>query len=254
MGLISKGQLFLKRNSSTILTFIAAGGVVITTISAVKATPKALRAIEAAKEEKGEELTKMETVVAAGPAYIPTVITGVTTITCIFGANALNKRQQASLMSAYAFLNNSYNQYVDKVRELMGEDTHTLIRNEIAREAYEENGVSVRGDKQLFYIHNAIEFFESTIEDVKNAEEVVNLMLAENGYVSLNEYYSLIGMPIVDDGYMLGWSTRTLRDAGYSKIEIDYDKFVIKDSLGDDDIEIMSIEILTEPIEGYMFC
>ena len=44
------------------------------TRSTVKATPKALSLLEQAKEEKGEELTKLETVKIAGPAYIPSIV------------------------------------------------------------------------------------------------------------------------------------------------------------------------------------
>ena len=47
---------FIKRNASTILTVLGSIGVVATTITSVKATPKALRLIEDAKQEKGEEL------------------------------------------------------------------------------------------------------------------------------------------------------------------------------------------------------
>ena len=51
-------RLFVKRNASTILTGLGSIGVVATTITSVKAIPKALRLIEEAKQEKGEELTK----------------------------------------------------------------------------------------------------------------------------------------------------------------------------------------------------
>ena len=99
MGKFLQLPKFLTRNASTILTFIGAGGVIATSVIAVKATPGALKLLERAKEEKGEDLTTLEKVKVAGPAYIPAVVTGASTIACIFGANVLNKRNQASLMS-----------------------------------------------------------------------------------------------------------------------------------------------------------
>ena len=81
---------FFKRNASTILTCVGGVGVIATAVLAVKATPKAYERIEKAKKEKGEELTKFETVKAAAHSYIPTVAVGVGTLVCIFGANALN--------------------------------------------------------------------------------------------------------------------------------------------------------------------
>lgn len=43
-------RLFVKRNASTILTGLGIIGIAATTITSVKATPKALRLIEEAKQ------------------------------------------------------------------------------------------------------------------------------------------------------------------------------------------------------------
>ena len=111
---------FIKKNAPTILTCIGAAGVIVTTVMAVKETPKALSLLEDAEEEKGEELTKWEKVKIAGPVYIPSIITGAATIACIFGSNVISKRQQATLTTAYALLDNSYKEYKKKVDEVYG--------------------------------------------------------------------------------------------------------------------------------------
>ena len=118
--LLRNTKVFWKRNGSTILTCAGAVGLVTTSVMAVKATPKALKKIEEAKEEKGEELTNLETIRVAGPTYIPTVLVGVSTIACIFGANVLNKRNQAALASAYALLDTSFKEYKGKLKEIYG--------------------------------------------------------------------------------------------------------------------------------------
>ena len=128
MNLVESSKLFIKKNSSTILTCLGATGVVITSVMAVKATPKAMLLLEEEKENKGSELTKLEVVMTAAPAYIPAVGIGLSTIACIFGANILNKRQQAALMSAYALINRSYRDYRSKLRELLGEETDEQVR------------------------------------------------------------------------------------------------------------------------------
>ena len=111
------GKAF-KKATPTILTCISAAGVVVTVVLAVKATPKALKCIEKEKEvknaENGENLTRMETIAACWRCYIPAAATGIATIGCIFGANALNRRQQASLVSAYALASRSFNSYKQK--------------------------------------------------------------------------------------------------------------------------------------------
>ena len=138
-NLLSRSKLFCKRNGSTILTCIGGAGVVATTVLAVKATPKAIKLLEKAEEEKGEKLTKTEIVKVAGPVYIPTILSGASTIACIFGANILNKRKQASLMSAYALLDNSYKEYRGMVSELYGEEAEERIKSELAKDKYDED-------------------------------------------------------------------------------------------------------------------
>ena len=62
-------------------------------------------------------------------------------MTCIFGSNVLNKRQQASLASAYALLDTSFKEYKKKVIDLYNEEADIEIRNEIAKDKYEENDI-----------------------------------------------------------------------------------------------------------------
>ena len=50
-NLICKSRKFFKKNGSTILTCMSVAGVVGTAVMAVKATPKAIELIEAAKNE-----------------------------------------------------------------------------------------------------------------------------------------------------------------------------------------------------------
>lgn len=105
----------LKKASPTILTCIGAAGVVATAALAVKATPKADSLIKADSRRNHDgdpyAATKLEAVKSCWKCYIPAAATGVATIICIFGANTLNKKQQASLASAYALVNRSYSDY-----------------------------------------------------------------------------------------------------------------------------------------------
>lgn len=157
---------FWKRNGSTILTCIGAVGVVATAVLTAKATPKAMRILEEAKEEKGEELTKLEVVKAVVPTYIPAVVTGAATISCIFGIGALSKHQQASIASAYALLDSSYKEYRKKVSDIYGDDADNRVKDEIARDQYDGLLPSEDSDKQLFMDFNTLEYFEARFEDV----------------------------------------------------------------------------------------
>lgn len=234
---------FMKRNTSTILTCVGGAGVIATSVLAVKATPKALTLLENAKAEKGEDLRKLEKVKVAGPAYIPAVIIGASTIACIFGANIMNQRQQAALMSAYALLDNSYKDYKKKLAELYGEDTVEEIREEIVRDKYEEDPYPIEDGKQLFYDEFSQRYFESTTEDVLRAEHEVNRMLAVHYGVYLNEFYELLGIERMDYGDYLGWSTGEIVEMQwYSWIDFHHHKVIM-----DDGLEVTIITMGMEP-------
>lgn len=165
---------FLKRNSSTILTTIGAIGVVATAVIAVKDTPKALRILDEAEQEKGEELTVKEKIVTAGPVYIPAIAVGISTIACIFGANTLNKRNQAALMSAYALLDQSYKDYKRKVSDIYGEDADKKIIEEVAKEELEPRDNTDDTDDS-----NVVTIFDGTT--MRSFESVLDRITTDDG-------------------------------------------------------------------------
>lgn len=246
-NLLHSTGVFLKRNAPTILTSIGGIGVVATSILAVKATPKAMRLIEEAEKEKGEELTKLEIAVNVGPAYIPAAVTGITTIACIFGANALNKRQQAALMSAYALIDTSYKEYKNKVKELYGEEVDQKIRTEVAKDRFKDKESYHEDDgKQLFYDEYSNRYFRATNETVLRAEYEINRILVENCYATLNEYYDLLDIPEVDYGDYVGWSSAQMFELCWgSWINFNHEKVEM-----DDGLECYIISI-TEPLADF---
>lgn len=256
-GLLQHSKLFLKRNASTILTGIGGVGVIVTAVLAAKATPKAIKAVEEAKEEKGDDLTKAEIVIAAAPAYIPAAVMGMSTIACVFGANVLNKQHQAALMSAYALVDTSYKKYRGKLKELYGEEAHEKIVEAIAVEKAEEKYVygsyfgsgcdlssdERTGDQVLFYDEYSKRYFESTIEQVMNAEYHLNRNYVLRGYAVLNELYDFLGLEPTEYGSIMGWAPL---DEGMYWIEFNHRHVV-----DDDGLEYYMLEMPFEPCIDY---
>ena len=247
-NLLSKSQLFLKRNSSTILTCAGAAGVIATTITAVKATPKALLLLENAKEEKGEKLTKLETVKIAGPAYVPSVLLGAGTLACIFGANILNKQGQASLMSAYALVDGAYKDYKNKVDELYGEEAGAKVRAEIAKDKYEEEPIVIVEDgNRLYYDCYSERYFEARPYDVQKAEYEVNRTLMMDDAAYLNDWYRNLGLEPLTHGDDFGWSTCANMDAYWQTwIDFNHEKVVM-----DDGLECILISFMQDPFPDF---
>lgn len=249
----TKAIRFLKRNSATILTCIGSGGVFITAFLAVKATPKALKLINKAEKEKGNALTVWETFKTVNKVYVPSILTGIGTTVCIFGANALSKHQQVAIMSAYALINNSYKEYKDKLKEICGEETHQDIINALAVEKAEETHITSEclcntcnlsladysGDLQLFYDEYTNRYFEATIEQVISAEYHLNRNYVLRGYALLNEFYEFLGLESTDYGSEVGWA---VDDDCLFWIDFNHRKATI-----DNDLECYIIEMPFEP-------
>ena len=207
----------LKRASPTVLTFLSAAGVVATTVLAVKATPKAIMLLETKEKDERRELNAFEKVYTAAPVYIPTVFVCAATITCILGANTLNRRQQASIASAYALLDQTYKQYKNAAKEVFGEKADEKIEAEVAKKVYVSGMTSITStnlydpdgsseeDEVLFYDRFGGRFFTSTKAAVINAEYHVNRNLAIRGYVYLGEFYEFLGLSHIDGDNTIGW-------------------------------------------------
>ena len=155
-----------KSRMSTFLTIIGAIGVVATAITAAKDTPKAQYLIQKAEYEKDEELTVVEKVKAAAPAYIPTAIVAGSTIACIFGSNILNKQTQASMTSAYALLDASYKKYREKVKDIYGENADSEVLEQMAQDDYEEPFDDLPDGKLLFWDPMSGQYFRDTLDGV----------------------------------------------------------------------------------------
>ena len=227
-----------KIDSATILSVLGAAGVVVTAITAVKATPKALRLIEEIPEE---DRTPKEIVKAACPCYIPTVLAGFASIGCIFGANSINKKQQATLLSAYALLDQSYKTYRSKVIEAIGEEEEKKIHGEEAKDLAPDVIVTFRID------HYGQEIFERSLLEVQDAEYKLNQKLAMDGEANLNDFFDLLAIKHHPIGDKLGWSVEYGLDF-YNYAWIEFEHFLEKT---DDGQDIYVIRMPCPPIYGY---
>ena len=240
---LSSSKRFFKKNGSTILTVVGGVGVIGTAVLAAKATPKAMLLLNSAENEKGEELTNFEKVKVAGPAYIPAVITGAATIVCIFGANALNKKQQAALTSAYALLDNSYKEYKKKVQDMYGGEAANQIKAELAKDKYEKGNIEIGEDEILFYDEFSERYFTASPTKVKDAQYQLNRDLVMQDWAYLNDWYYYLGIDPVEYGEELGWSSGGNSERYWQTwIDFNYHKVTM-----DDGLECFIVSFFSEP-------
>ena len=224
------------KHSPEILMGIGITGMVMTTVMAVRATPKALMLIETEKRKLNYELleeakksgsdvcnqiTRLEAidlVKVTWKCYIPAGITGIVSIACLIGASSVNARRNAALATAYTLSETTLRDYQKKVIETIGEKKEQTVRDAVAKEHIERDPVenkevifSGRGNT-LCYDSISGRYFRSDMDAIKKAENELDARLRNEMYISLNEFYYEIGLePLRVIGDDLGWNI----DSGY---------------------------------------
>ena len=229
----------ISRHSPEILTGIGIAGMVTTTILAVKATPKAIKLIEAEKRAKHvDALSPVDTVKTVWKCYIPAAMTGVSSIACLIGSNAINAKRNAALTTVYTLSEMARNEYKEKVIETIGEKKERTIKEKVDAERIKKDPVSKKEviitekGTTLCYDHVFGRYFKSDIDIINRAMNKINREIVINMYASLNDFYAELGLSPVEMGYDLGWNiddgtieiepSSQLADDGTPCLVIDY--------------------------------
>lgn len=193
-------------------------------ITAVTATPKALKRIEETKEETGqEELTKLEIFRVTWPCYIPTAVATGLSITSFIGANTVNGRRNAALAAAYTVSESALRGYQRKVQEVLGDEKEKEVRNAVAKQKLEavpssgkEIVITGRGEHLCFDSQSG-RYFKSDIEEIRRVQNEINKRLFNENTVTLNEFYYEIGLKSTKSGRDLGFDvSKGLLDIDFS--------------------------------------
>lgn len=250
--LFKEVQTFVTDHSPEILTGLGIGGMITTTVLAVKATPKALTLIKDKQEElypdSTQKMTPAQTIKATWKCYIPAAVTGITSIACLIGASSVNARRNAALATAYNLSATALAEYKEKVVETVGEKKEQAIRDKVAEERIKKEPVnnsaiivSGTGNTRCFDTITKRRFI-SDIEQIKRiVNELNRRMINGDDYVSLNEFYYELGLTDgCDIGDELGWNvTRGL-------IEIDFSA-----QLDTDGVPCIVLDYSVAPKRGY---
>lgn len=100
------------------------------------------------------------------------------------------------------------------------------------------------GESLIFYDEHSGRYFESTIEQVLNAEYHLNRNYILRGYSYLNEFYEFLGIEETDYGSVLGWAPN---DDGMYWIDFNHRKLS-----SDDGSDVYIIEMPFEPTYDFL--
>ena len=243
----------LKRNSSTILTGLGVAGSVGSLIMGIKATPKAQRKLDQAWLDKNAvqtadqpevSVTVVEVIKLVWLDYVPAVGLQVVSIACIVGAQSINMRKQAAVITAFGVAEAGFREYQERITaEAPTKDRK--VRDDIAAQKIADNPVSQRevvvigeGD-QLFFDDYTGRYFMSTKQKVDRAVNDLNFRILNQEYSSLNEYYNQIGLPTISTGDEFGWTAE-------QPLELDFSTHMTED-----DRPAIVITFVRNPLMNY---
>lgn len=214
MSTLKSVQSFVSRNSSRILTILGAGGMVATTVLAVRNTPKALKLIERRKAElETEKLTVAETVKTTWKCYIAPLSICISSLACLIGGNIIDARKIAELSAAYSLSEDIFREYKNKVIETMGEEKEKTIQEEADKKIFDKSentsteiSLASFGDFPCYDKYSKSVFW-STKEKIGAIINKLNFQMLNENYISLSDYCFEFGLDIDDVvGDQFGWN------------------------------------------------
>lgn len=206
----------LNFSNTKILMGVGIAGMLLSTVMAVKATPKAMRLIEIEKERSNvEKLPAGKIVKTSWRCYLPAAVTCAFSITLLTRAEHINLRKNAALATAYTMSETALSEYQKKVIDTIGEKKELLVRDDIAKDKLdacpvETSKIIVTGNGEtLCFDATSGRYFKSGIESLRKVENILNKRLMDEMYISLNEFYYELGIPglePIDVGDDIGWN------------------------------------------------
>lgn len=234
---------FIRKHSSLILTIGASAGVIGTAIvSTRQGSILEQRKMEAeAKKEDIKASTIIKTV-------SPTIFVVSATLTCVIGLYVTDQKKQAGLAAAVGVVSERFARFKKKV-----EDKDKELADSVEKEIMEEEYAKVNKERKKKELLKTIEgkdilvteihegeailcydpvsekYFYSSKEDLAQERYEINRHFLLQDTLSVNEYLAFLGLPEVEWGWSIGWSTYAESDYGYKWIDIGIEEFELTD-------------------------
>lgn len=201
----------ISKNSPTILTVMACGGVISTAIFAAKAGWRADNEVAKIELDHNFEVDRKERIKACWKLYIPTALSGALTMACIIGSNKISGDRTAAFASIAATSATALQEYQAKVVEKIGEKKERSIHDEIVTEKAKRDGVKTsevimtgHGDYLCYDVMSG-RYFRSDIEKIRKVQNDANQELLREMWITLNDVYYMLGMTGTKLGDYVGW-------------------------------------------------
>lgn len=208
----------------SLLTAVGIGGFIATCTLFVKETPKVNLMLHDEREEKGEELTKIETAKVGIKGYWPALTMATVSIACFVTGNFINCKRNLALASAFALSEKALLDYQSMTDEKIDNLEKSIVRGKKRRKKKEKDEKTAEipenlknsDDCDVWFVdcQSGQGFFCDMIK-VQTAVLEVNDDLMDGDTVALNAFYDYLNSEIGKDvlqhielGEENGWDYR----------------------------------------------
>lgn len=210
----------VKSNSPEILTALGVSGVLTTAYLTGKAS------FQVAKDEDADPwASNKEKIKKYWKLYIPPAVSGVVAIGCIIAAQKSNARRTAAAVTAYSVAERAFGEYKEKVVEQIGKGKEQKIRDELTQEKVAKD--TSLGQKEVLVLGSGHvlccelftrRYFRSDMETLRKAKNDINARIVQEAYITLDDFYDVLGIPHTSHSGNIGWDSNRLMDLEFSTV------------------------------------
>lgn len=202
---LHKAERLITTNSPVILTAVGVVGIVGTVIVTHKATTKANKALANEQYQRNikrvtpgeaEPLDRKDKFVLTWKCYAPVVGIAGLSIAAVIGAQYINTKRAAALAAGYMVLEAKHEEYKEKVEELFGKKKASEVDEAVGKDLVHgsaDQKVTVQSGEVLCMDALTRQYFSSTMENIRKAENDVNAAINHGDQPSVSDLFAFIG-------------------------------------------------------------
>lgn len=241
MPKMTKFRHLFAKNQPALMLGAGLAGMVTTTILAVRGHAKAVKKMNELEYEevyytnkKGKpKVRKLNWVKKNYKCYIPAAVVGSLSLGCLIGSYKINHKRNAALASSLALSEAAMTEYQKAVADSIGETAEREIRNNFNKKEITTVETQKQFQEQSEYLREGkcVKCYESSTQQSfwsskEGVKKVINELNQERltgigTEITLNEFYSRLGLLETSVGNCLGWDVQNPVDVDFSTIEVD---------------------------------
>lgn len=214
---VLKAKHLFERNAPEILTALGISGVITTSYLSAKAGYETAHLLD----QEPDDLSLKDKAKRTWRLYIPTGISGGVTIAAIVYASRSSGKRTTAALTAYSLTERAFSEYREKVVEQIGENKEQKIQDELRQQRVLDNPskeVTILGGQVLCCELFTRRYFKADMEALRRAENEINAMVVNMYYVSLDDFYDLLGLGHTSVSHTLGWDSDKLMKLEFSTV------------------------------------